>query len=57
MIKDKIEHKALGAVGEDLEEQLSQLTDNAEKLTGKVSPFMMEQILNKKMQNSNKMYE
>ena len=57
MIKDKLEHKALGAVGEDLEEQLSQLTENAEKLTGKVSPFMMEQILNKKMQKSNSQYE
>ena len=57
MIKDKLEHKALSAVGEDLEEQLSQLTENAEKLTGKVSPFMMEQILNKKMQKSNSQYE
>lgn len=43
--KDQIEKKALTVVSKDLSEQLSQLQDNAEKLTGKVTPYFMESIL------------
>jgi hypothetical protein len=40
--KDKLEHEALLLIDQDLEQQLQILQDNADKLTGKMTPFVME---------------
>ena len=47
--KEKLEKQALIVVSDDLESQLSALHDNAEKLTGRITPFVMEQILHEKL--------
>ena len=44
-------------VGQDLEDQLSLLQDNADKLTGKITPYVMEQILQEKLALANKQYD
>ena len=36
-------------VGKDLEDQLSLMQQNADRLTGKISPMLMEQILQEKL--------
>lgn len=52
-----MEKKALTLVSQDLSEQLSEMQDNAEKLTGKVTPYFMESILQKKLTDTSKQYD
>ena len=54
--KNEFEKQALKTLSEDLEDQLSQLQENAEKITGKVTPFGMEQVLQDKFKKTNKNY-
>lgn len=44
-------------VSDDLESQMSALHDNAEKLTGRITPFVMEQILHEKLQGTQNEYQ
>ena len=44
-MKDSLENRALNVISEDMSEQLEIIQANAEKLTGKVTPFGMEQLL------------
>ncbi len=44
-------------VSKDLSDQLSQLQDNAEKLTGKVTPYFMESVLQQKLADTSKQYD
>jgi chromosome segregation ATPase len=55
--KDQIEKKALTVVETDLADQLSQLQDNAGKLTAKVTPYSMESILQEKLVATSKQYD
>jgi len=55
--KDHIEKKALTVVETDLADQLSQLQDNAGKLTAKVTPYSMESILQEKLVATSKQYD
>lgn len=43
--KEGLEKRALTVISNDLGEQLSEMHENAEKLTGKITPYGMEQIL------------
>ena len=55
--KDLLEKKALTLVSQDLSEQLSEMQDNAEKLTGKVTPYFMESVLQQKLAETSKQYD
>ena len=55
--KDRVEQEALQIISGDLQEQLQMLQDNSDKLTGKMTPFAMEQILSKKVALTNKQYD
>ena len=50
--KEGLEKRALTVLSKDLSEQLTEMQENAEKLTGKVTPFGMEQILQEKFKNT-----
>ena len=55
--KNQLEKSALSALSNDLEDQLSTLQENAEKITGKVTPFGMEQVLQAKFKNATTAYQ
>ena len=55
--KDGLEKRALTVLSQDLGEQLTEMQENAEKLTGKVTPFGMEQILQEKFKQTTTQYE
>lgn len=55
--KEDLEKRALTVLSKDLDEQLSEMQDNADKLTGKVTPFGMEQILQEKFKKTSQQYE
>ena len=55
--KDGLEKRALTELSKDLGEQLTEMQENAEKLTGKVTPFGMEQILQEKFKQTTQQYE
>ncbi|CDW75938.1 UNKNOWN [Stylonychia lemnae] len=55
--KNDYEKQALKTLSDDLEDQLSQLHNNAEKITGKVTPYGMEQVLQEKFQKTTNNYQ
>lgn len=55
--KEGLEKRALTVLSEDLSDQLSEMQDNAERLTGKVTPFGMEQLLQEKFKSTSQQYE
>jgi len=56
-MKDSLEHRALSVISEDLSDQLENVQAGAEKLTGKVTPFGMEQLLQEKFKTVSTEYE
>eukprot|EP00347_Sterkiella_histriomuscorum_P020386 403338000 len=55
--KNDFEKQALKTLSEDLEDQLTSLQDNAAKITGKVTPFGMEQCLQDKFKKTTNNYQ
>lgn len=46
--KVQLERRALTLLSQDLSDQLSNLQENTNKLTGKITPFGFEQVLQEK---------
>ena len=55
--RNQLENKALTLLSEDLSDQLSGLYENAQKLTGKITPFGFEQMLQEKLFATTSEYE
>jgi len=55
--KTKLEQEALKTLQIDLEDQIGELQNNAEKITGKVTPFGMEQVLQEKFRQTTEAYK
>lgn len=55
--KEALEEKALLTVTDDLQDQLTELKQSAEQITGKVTPYGFEQTLNERFRKTNEDYE
>ena len=55
--KAKLEEEGLKTLSSDLNDQINEMQANAEKITGKVTPFGMEKVLQEKYHNTEAAYK